>query len=181
MTGEKDANENIEILKLETKFLHEALDDKKTLVASKDSLLYVKDVIIKPKDVIIEKDIIIRSFLKSEILSVKHKLHCRGVIERFINLMMFSSKVESIKLMCDRLNLMDVHPALCVFRKSLSSCRFSYLMRTSRSYLLAGSLKSFHELFRSTLEAITYTIMEGLSWDQTSLPGQTYVTRHFWP
>ena len=83
---------------------------------------------------------------------------------------MFSSKAESIKLMCDRLKLMDVHPALCVFRKCLSSCRFSYLMRTSRTYLLPGNLQCVDEIFRSTLEAITNARMEGLSWDQASFP-----------
>ena len=65
---------------------------------------------------------------------------------------------------------MDVHPALCVFKKSLSSCRFSYLMRTSRAYLLPESLKSVDELFRSTLEVITNTRVDGVSWDQASLP-----------
>ena len=72
--------------------------------------------------------------------------------------------------MCDRLKLMDVHPALCVFRKSLSSCRFSYLMRTSEAFLLPDSLKSVDEVFRSTLEAITNARMESLSWDQASFP-----------
>lgn len=46
---------------------------------------------------------------------------------------MFSSKIESISLMCDRLKLMDVPPALCVFKKSLSACRFSYLLRASKA------------------------------------------------
>ena len=49
---------------------------------------------------------------------------------------MFSSKIEMIKLMCDRLKLMNVHPTLCIFRKSLGSCRFNYcrLLRSSKTF-----------------------------------------------
>ena len=39
---------------------------------------------------------------------------------------MISSKVQSLISMCDRLQLLDVHPALCIFKSSLSHCRFSY-------------------------------------------------------
>ena len=83
---------------------------------------------------------------------------------------MMVSKIETIKLMCDRLELMDVHPALCVFRKSLGSCRFSYLLRSSRAYLLRGHLRTVDGIFRSTLESITNVRMTDSSWDQATLP-----------
>ncbi|XP_037044233.1 uncharacterized protein LOC119080104 [Bradysia coprophila] len=83
---------------------------------------------------------------------------------------MFSAKVESIKLMCDRLTLMDVHPALCVFRKSLGSSRFNYLLRSSKAFLLGDRLRAVDEIFRSTLEAIANVKMSDFSWDQASLP-----------
>ncbi|XP_037026722.1 uncharacterized protein LOC119067714 [Bradysia coprophila] len=83
---------------------------------------------------------------------------------------MFSSKIEAIKLMCDRLKLMDVHPALCVFRKSLGSCRFNYLLRSSKAFLLVDRLKEVDEIFRSTLEAITNVKMGDFQWSQASLP-----------
>jgi len=83
---------------------------------------------------------------------------------------MFLSKVETIKLMCDRLKLLDVHPALCIFRKSLGSCRFNYLLRSSKAFLLRGRLKDVDEIFRSTLETITNVRMSEFSWDQATLP-----------
>jgi len=83
---------------------------------------------------------------------------------------MFTSKIETIKLMCDRLKLMDVHPALCIFKKSLGSCRFNYLLRTSRAFMLRDHLRTVDEIFRSTLEAITNVRVSGFSWDQASLP-----------
>src|ERR1700744_3342507 len=83
---------------------------------------------------------------------------------------MFSSKIESIRLMCGRLKLMDVHPALCIFRKSLSSCRFNYFLRSCRAFLLLDKLKAVDEIFRSTLEVISNAKVDGFSWDQASLP-----------
>lgn len=74
---------DIEIIKLESKLLKEMLLTKEALIHSKDALIHSKDALIHSKDVNLEKEMIIRSFLESELLAVKHKLHCRGVIERF--------------------------------------------------------------------------------------------------
>lgn len=82
---------------------------------------------------------------------------------------MFSSKVEMLTLMCDRLKLMDVHPALCVFKKSLGSCRFNYLLRTCKAFLMRDRLREVDSVFRSTLEAITNVKLSDFSWDQASL------------
>jgi len=71
--------------------------------------------------------------------------------------------------MCNRLKLLDVHPALCVFRKSLGSCRFNYLLRSSKAFLLVDRLKEVDEIFRSTLEAITNVRMDDFQWNQASL------------
>lgn len=82
---------------------------------------------------------------------------------------MFSSKIKSLSLMCERLKLMDVHPALCIFKKSLDSSRFSYLLRTSKAFLLRDELKGVDDVFRSTLEAITNVKLDELSWNQSAL------------
>lgn len=74
---------DIEIIKLESKLLREMLSTKDALIHSKDALIHSKDALIHSKDVNLEKEMVIRSFLESELLAVKHKLHCRGVIERF--------------------------------------------------------------------------------------------------
>ena len=82
---------------------------------------------------------------------------------------MFSSKIETFKLMCERLKLLDIHPALCIFKKSLGSCKFNYLF-SSRTFLLPERLKMIDGIFRSTLEAITNVRMDEFSWNQASLP-----------
>lgn len=41
---------------------------------------------------------------------------------------MLSSKIDSIRIMCYRLKILDVHQALCLFRHSLSSPRFIHLL-----------------------------------------------------
>lgn len=60
---------DIEVIKLESKLLKE--------------MLLTKDALIQSKDANLEREMVIRSYLESELLAVKHKLHCRGVIERF--------------------------------------------------------------------------------------------------
>lgn len=74
---------DVEIIKLESKLLKEMLLTKDALIHSKDALINSKDALIQSKDTNLEKEMIIRSYLESELLAVKHKLHCRGVIERF--------------------------------------------------------------------------------------------------
>lgn len=74
---------DIDVIKLESKLLKEMLLTKDALIHSKDALIDSKDALIHSKDINLEKEMIIRSFLESELLAVKHKLHCRGVIERF--------------------------------------------------------------------------------------------------
>lgn len=74
---------DIEIIKLESKLLKEMIVTKDALIHSKDALIHSKDALLHSKDVNLEKEMVIRSFLESELLAVKHKLHCRGVIERF--------------------------------------------------------------------------------------------------
>src|ERR1700761_1216352 len=54
---------------------------------------------------------------------------------------MLSSKMESVKLLSDRLKLLDVHQALCMFKSSLSAPRFNYLLRTCKTFLIPDLLK----------------------------------------
>ncbi|KAJ6646605.1 hypothetical protein Bhyg_01818 [Pseudolycoriella hygida] len=73
----------IEVIKLESKLLKEMLLTKEALIHSKDALIHSKDELIHSKEINLERELVIRSFLEAELLAVKHKLHCRGVIERF--------------------------------------------------------------------------------------------------
>src|ERR1700761_631738 len=83
---------------------------------------------------------------------------------------MLSSKMESVKLLSDRLKLLDVHQALCMFKSSLSAPRFNYLLRTCKTFLTPDLLKDVDEMFRSTLEIITNTKLNVISWRQASFP-----------
>jgi len=83
---------------------------------------------------------------------------------------MFSTKVESVELLSKRLQLLDVHPALCVFKSSLSAPRFNYLLRTCKSFLVPEVLNRVDEMFRTTLEIITNTKLGVVPWKQASLP-----------
>lgn len=74
---------DIEVIKLESKLLKEMLLTKDALIHSKDDLINSKNALIQSKDANLEREMVIRSYLESELLAVKHKLHCRGVIERF--------------------------------------------------------------------------------------------------
>jgi len=84
---------------------------------------------------------------------------------------MLSSKIESIKSMCNRLKNLDVHQALCLFRQSLSSPRFIHLLRTSPTFEIKNILQEADELFRTTLESISNTKIDGRNWLQASLSG----------
>jgi len=72
-----------EITKLKSKLLKEMLLTKDALIHSKDALIDSKNALIQSKDSNLEKEMVIRGYIETELLALKHKLHCRGVIERF--------------------------------------------------------------------------------------------------
>lgn len=61
-------------------------------------------------------------------------------------------KKEIIKTLCDRLKILDIHPALCLFRYCMSSPKLIYLLRTCPAFLFTIFLNEVDELFRLTLE-----------------------------
>lgn len=63
---------------------------------------------------------------------------------------MLTSKIKSVKILCSRLRVLDVHQALCLFRYSLSSPRFIHLLRTSRTFEMKDILQDADELFGVT-------------------------------
>lgn len=72
--------------------------------------------------------------------------------------------------MCERLKLINTHPALCLFRYCMSSPKFIYLLRTCPSFKFKNLLKEIDELFRQTLENICNIKMSPKVWRQASLP-----------
>jgi hypothetical protein len=80
------------------------------------------------------------------------------------------AKTDTVKLMCERLKILNVHPALCLFKHSLASPKFLFILRTGPTFLLPQLLLDVDEIFRSSLEFITNTKMDEVSWRQASLP-----------
>lgn len=81
-----------------------------------------------------------------------------------------SSGLDSVKTLCTRLPLLDIHPALRLLRCSLSSPRFQYLLRTSPAFLHEERLSEIDDFYRSTLESITNNKISDSSWKQATLP-----------
>jgi hypothetical protein len=86
-------------------------------------------------------------------------------INRILN-----EKYDVVKIMCDRLKILDVHPALCLFKSSLSTPKFLFILRSSPTFLQPNALKEIDAMFRSTLQIISNTKMDDISWRQASLP-----------
>lgn len=80
-------------------------------------------------------------------------------------------KKKCVEHMCNRLKKLDVHPALCLLKCCLSSPKFIYFLRSCPSFLYSNILSEVDEVFRSTLEKICNTRINGSIWNQASLPG----------
>lgn len=83
---------------------------------------------------------------------------------------MLSEGLDKLKILCKRLPLLDVHPALRVMRSSLSSPRFQYILRTSPAFFAIDRLNEIDEFYRHTIETITNNKLTDRSWSQASIP-----------
>ena len=83
---------------------------------------------------------------------------------------MLSDSLEKVKTICERLALMDIHPALRVLRCSTSSPKFLHFLRTSPTFLQNNVLIEIDNFYRRTLEKITNNKLNDRSWTQASLP-----------
>ncbi len=81
-----------------------------------------------------------------------------------------SKGLDTVKTLCKRLPLLDIHPALTLLRSSLSSPRFQYLLRTAPTFSHVAELTEIDEFYRHTLEEITNNKLSDNSWIQGSLP-----------
>lgn len=83
---------------------------------------------------------------------------------------MLTTSLNCVEIMCNRLTLLDIHPALRVLRCSLSAPRFQYLLRASPAFIRMDQLVLIDEFYKRTLEAITNNKFNDTSWTQASLP-----------
>lgn len=78
--------------------------------------------------------------------------------------------LETVKTLCKRLPLLDIHPSLRLLRSSLSAPRFLYLLRTTPAFSHGKQLSEIDDHYRCTLETITNNKFSDVSWIQASLP-----------
>lgn len=102
--------------------------------------------------------------LMNEIDLLGSPIH-NSLIPKFIQ-----KKKETVKSMCERLKLLNIHPALCLFRYCMSSPKFIYLLRTCPTFTFRNLLSEVDEFFRLTLEKISNIKMNTKVWRQASLP-----------
>ena len=83
--------------------------------------------------------------------------------------------MKKIRALMEELpELPDKHAAFAIFRNSCSSSRMAYLSRTTPRDLIAGHLKEFDALSKSTFEAISNIAVTERQWLQAKLsPSKT--------
>ena len=79
------------------------------------------------------------------------------------------ARIESLRVLGDRLQHFSVHDASLLLRNSLAIPKLLYLLRSSPA-LLSEILKSYDEMLRSVLGTITNTHLHNTAWSQASLP-----------
>jgi hypothetical protein len=75
-----------------------------------------------------------------------------------------------LKMMCDRLQDIDAHPALFLLRQCVGAPRIVYTLRTSFTQEDTGTLGQMDEVLRSSLEKILNVQLNETQWSQSSLP-----------
>jgi hypothetical protein len=79
-------------------------------------------------------------------------------------------KTDKVKLLVDRLSILQPHTALFILKNSLSIPRLVHLLRCSPTWKVPNLLEKFDIVMRSGLEKITNVSIDDKSWAQSSLP-----------
>ena len=81
-----------------------------------------------------------------------------------------TSKLESLKLMSRRLELLDSHDAMYLLKNCFSLPKLNYFLRASPCFLKEDLLKEYDEVIRESLVSILNIKLDGTSNIQYSLP-----------
>ena len=80
-----------------------------------------------------------------------------------------SSKIENLRILGDRLSVLQAHDALCLLRNAFSLPKLLYVLRTAPCFS-SHLLSNFDDLQRSLLECICNIHLSDSSWLQATLP-----------
>ena len=80
------------------------------------------------------------------------------------------SKLEALKRMVSKLELIDPHQAFILLKHSLAIPKLTYLLRSSPAYKEADLLKEFDEIVRSSMVSIANTAFSDDAWTQACFP-----------
>ena len=79
-------------------------------------------------------------------------------------------KLDSLKIMAERLKLLSSHDALFLLRQCFAIPKVMYLLRTSTAFRNTVWCEEFNETLRKSLQSILNVELEGSVWEQCSLP-----------
>ena len=79
-------------------------------------------------------------------------------------------KLDTLRVMAERLKLLNRHDALFLLRQCFAMPKIMYLIRTSPIYRNTVWCEEFDETIRKSLQEILNVDMEGSIWAQSSLP-----------
>ena len=80
------------------------------------------------------------------------------------------SKMQSLKLMFQRLRRLDPHPAFFLLKNCFALPRMLYLLRSSPCYLVDDILKDVEDEIRATESSICNIKFDDAGWEQATLP-----------
>ena len=80
------------------------------------------------------------------------------------------SKLESLKLMANRLESLDAHDAMFLLKNCFALPKLTYFLRTSPCFLKEEVLKEYDKTIQTSLQSILNIKLEGNSATQSSLP-----------
>ena len=80
------------------------------------------------------------------------------------------TKLDALKRMISRLNLIDPHQAFVLLKNSFAIPKMTYLLRSSPAYQQVDLLDDFDIIVRNSISSITNIDFTDDSWTQVSLP-----------
>ena len=80
------------------------------------------------------------------------------------------SKIDSLKRMTSKLEIIDPHQAFVLLKNSFAIPKLTYLLRSSPAYQQRDLLQEFDSILRESTSSITNVHFTDESWTQASLP-----------
>lgn len=80
-----------------------------------------------------------------------------------------SSKIAALKVLGERITLLQAHDALCLLRSAFTLPKLLFLLRTAPCYQ-SQKVADFDQLQRALLESLCNISLDDHSWSQASLP-----------